>query len=1046
MPKLIHLSDTHIPTLKRHDDYREVFTRIYEKLKLEKPDYIVHTGDLFHVKLQLTPESVTLATEFLKSLADIAPVYIIAGNHDTNLRNNKRLDSISPIVGAIEDERIVYLKDSGVHYYKDVIFNVLSIFDRENWVSFKEPPKNDPRPIVALYHGSINGVITDTGYVIEHGDDVIDIFDGHDYALLGDIHLANQIVDPDGRMRYAGSTIQQNFGETNDKGFLIWDIRSKEEFNVEHVRIPNPRPFISIELGLDGEIGDGVAAPKGSRIRLIARNNLSVDKVKNAIDAAKARFKPESVTFVNKALDTKESLQEVSRLSQTLNLRDLSIQEELIASYLKDFKTDNETLEKIYDMNRRFSSQVEQGEEVARNVNWKIKSLEWDNLFNYGEGNKLNFEKLNGVVGIFGKNYTGKSSVIDSLLYTVFNTTSKNNRKNLNIINQNCDKGRGKIVFDVDGNEYVIERTSEKYTKKSKGVETVEAKTDVVFSAQDEELLNGLDRSDTDKGIRRFVGTIDDFLLTSMSSQLNSLAFIGEGSTQRKAILAKFLDLDMFELKFKLAKSEAAEIKAVLKKLEGTDFDAQIAAAKAAIAANEKSISDAKSETALSQEELKRLQEELLEVSSFLRNVKKEQGSLSDVYATMVQHQTISDSCSKRITELDKKLSELDVKEKETSIKLNIDYSALLAKREVLKGKNDQFTQLLSEFNLLKKSVFDLERDSKILDEVPCGDAFPSCKFIKNAFDSKTGLPDSKVRLVQLLNEKNDLEKAIEEYKVVEDNINVYKSNQELLNKLLLLQKDLLLEREKTTAKQNSARDTVEACRERYEELKKQSEQNSELSQKIDREKELKKAVSDLEMKLNSLQQKITGFYKESGYQISTLENLEEQQLELAERRKEFAAYDLYLKAMHPNGISYQVIKNKLPVINSEINKLLANVVDFAVFLVNDDDKLDIMIKHPKYDARPLEMGSGAEKSLASIAIRLAFLNVTSLPKCDVFVLDEPGTALDNDNLAGFIRILELIKGSFKTVLLISHLDVLKDTVDSQIIIDRQGAFAHVNQ
>ena len=116
------------------------------------------------------------------------------------------------------------------------------------------------------------------------------------------------------------------------------------------------------------------------------------------------------------------------------------------------------------------------------------------------------------------------------------------------------------------------------------------------------------------------------------------------------------------------------------------------------------------------------------------------------------------------------------------------------------------------------------------------------------------------------------------------------------------------------------------------------------------------------------------------------------------------------------------------------------------MFLLNDDDKLDIMIKHPKYEARPLEMGSGAEKSLASVAIRLAFLNVTSLPKSDIFILDEPGTALDNDNLAGFIRILELIKGYFKTVLLVSHLDALKDTVDMQINIDRQDGFAFVNQ
>ncbi len=149
---------------------------------------------------------------------------------------------------------------------------------------------------------------------------------------------------------------------------------------------------------------------------------------------------------------------------------------------------------------------------------------------------------------------------------------------------------------------------------------------------------------------------------------------------------------------------------------------------------------------------------------------------------------------------------------------------------------------------------------------------------------------------------------------------------------------------------------------------------------------------------------------------------------------------------MHPNGISYQVIKNKLPVINEEINKILANVVDFEVFLLNDDDKLDIMIKHPKHEPRPLEMGSGAEKSLSSIAIRLAFLQVTSLPKSQFLILDEPGTSLDAENLSGFIRILDLIKSYFKTVILISHLDVLKDAVDMQIVIERKGDFAYVNQ
>jgi DNA repair exonuclease SbcCD ATPase subunit len=147
----------------------------------------------------------------------------------------------------------------------------------------------------------------------------------------------------------------------------------------------------------------------------------------------------------------------------------------------------------------------------------------------------------------------------------------------------------------------------------------------------------------------------------------------------------------------------------------------------------------------------------------------------------------------------------------------------------------------------------------------------------------------------------------------------------------------------------------------------------------------------------------------------------------------------------HPNGVSYEIIKKRLPFINQEIAKILTNIVEFEVFITNNEDKLDIFIKHAKHEPRPLEMGSGAEKTIASMAIRLAFLTVSSLPKSDLFILDEPGTALDEENMEGFVRILDMIKGYFKTVLLISHLDCLKDCVDMQINIERKDGFAHVN-
>jgi DNA repair exonuclease SbcCD ATPase subunit len=152
----------------------------------------------------------------------------------------------------------------------------------------------------------------------------------------------------------------------------------------------------------------------------------------------------------------------------------------------------------------------------------------------------------------------------------------------------------------------------------------------------------------------------------------------------------------------------------------------------------------------------------------------------------------------------------------------------------------------------------------------------------------------------------------------------------------------------------------------------------------------------------------------------------------------------MFEKAMHSNGISYDIIRKKLPVINEEIAKILSNIVGFEIFFEDDGKKLDILIKHPKYDPRPLELCSGAEKSLAAMAIRLALTKITSLPVSDLFILDEPATSLDEENMEGFMRIIDMLKSQFKTIILISHLPELKDVADLQITIDNIDGYAHV--
>ena len=90
MIKIAHIADTHIRNLKYHEEYRAAFANMYEILREQNVDYIVHCGDIAHTKTQISPEFVEMAASFFKNLGDIAPTYIILGNHDGNLRNGSR--------------------------------------------------------------------------------------------------------------------------------------------------------------------------------------------------------------------------------------------------------------------------------------------------------------------------------------------------------------------------------------------------------------------------------------------------------------------------------------------------------------------------------------------------------------------------------------------------------------------------------------------------------------------------------------------------------------------------------------------------------------------------------------------------------------------------------------------------------------------------------------------------------------------------------------------------------------------------------------------
>ena len=1035
--KFAHIADTHIRNLKYQKEYRVVFERLYEILKEEKVDYIVHCGDIAHTKTQISPEFVELCSDFFRNLGAIAPTYIILGNHDGNLRNSSRQDALTPIVEALNLPSLHLIKNSGeVGLGNGFCFNVLSVFDEDNWVS----PSDNEKINIALYHGSIAGVETDSGWVMEYGDHTPEIFKNHDFAFLGDIHKTNQIVDTEGRVRYPGSTVQQNHGETNDKGFLIWEINSKDDFACKHHELLNPKPFVTIELTKAGKIPKKASAPAGARLRIVSNNSLSLIKMRRAIEIAKHRFKPEAITFLNRAAGQRGDIGDLAQNIKQENLRDITVQERLISEYLKDYEVPDKVMGKVYELNLRYNKVAEEKEEVARNINWNLRNATWSSLFNYGDDNRIDFSKLNGIVGIFGKNYSGKSSVIDSILYTVWNSTSKNERKNLNIINQNKEEGSGTVQISVGNKEYTISRSSEKYVKKLQGNETIEAKTNINFSCYDKVTrettsLNGMTRNETDKNVRKVFGSLEDFLISSMSSQLDALSFLKEGSTKRKEIFAKFLDLEVFEKKFRLAKSDAADLRGAVKRLEGRDFDEEIKEAQDFFDDSEKQLKEQQESCEGFKADISDVSDKLSILNQKIDSIPLEVIDIAEVLSLIEEKRNKVQSLQTLMAEYEKEFllkNELHGKIERFIDNFNI---------EDIRDKKETISSLRQESKLLQRELRNIEKKEELLEGIPCGNTYRNCKFIcdaNKALLNKLSKQESVSEIVKKIEDLNP--KEVEEY--IKKYNQLLERSSELSGRIAKLK--LFIEKNKNNTENldREIQDLIDK-KEQYQENKEALDNlESFLLDRKRTEKDLVKAKKSFDQ----CQEEIMSLYKIHGSYEEKLNTLVSLQDELEGLRQEYSAYDLFMRCMHNNGIAYDVIKKRLPAINEEVAKVLANIVDFEIFFEDDGKRLNIFIKHPSHDPRPLEMGSGAEKTIAAMAIRLALLSVSSLPKGDIFILDEPGTALDAENMEGFVRILEVVKSYFKTVLLITHLESLKDCVDTQITIDKVDGYAFVSQ
>lgn len=848
---------------------------------------------------------------------------------------------------------------------------------------------------------------------------------------------------------YPGSTIQQNFGETQEKGFLCWDVKGRSDFDVRFHPIPNPCPFITIEW--KGTVKQTLKAAKGhvtkgSRIRIRSEETIVQSEIRQLYSELRVLYDPVEIVLKIDGSRTPGSATPDDITTVTDDLRNADTLVNLMKEFLKASELSASDWDAIRaHVDRYIRSLMIGTDTVGRHTKWSIKRLEFENTFAFGRKNVIDFEKLQGVVGVFAPNARGKSSIIGTLMYALFNATDRGPIKNLHIINTRKGECAARVVLNVNGsNDYKIERkTVKKEPKKGliHGVTSLEFHR-IDASGNPIEDATGEVRTDTEREIRKLIGTADDFLLTSLASQGDINRFINEGATQRKMILARMLDLDVLEQMSAQAKEESNGIKAQLKSAPDRDWDTLI--------------DELRSTLADSAGNFDGMNDEIMLLRAQLSEAQVRQARL-DRPDTITQADI--DDHEETVTALKAKIASLEVKLQEATelqagvsskiesivkFKENFPIEALRGQKEAQDSLTAVLVGMQHSLQVEQRTLTQQEKSAEKLSEVPCGDSFPTCKFIKDSHIDRQKIDTQRLRVEELTAQVVSTRTSLEKAKQADIDAKIAKY-QEFLKR----ESEFRVQLVKAEASIAGHEKDIEHSHHR---LKETISRLDDLRARVidgDVTNELNQAKRDVKMlngRLNSCDSQRLSLVESIAKLKSQVERAEEEREKYSDLRNKWRLYEHMMSALSKRGIPSQIIHRLLPRINVEISKILQGVVDFTVTLELDieSNSMDIYIDYGD-SRRIIELASGMEKMIASLAIRVALINVSSLPKTDMFIIDEGFGTLDESNIAACGRLLESLKQWFRIIIVISHVDGIKDAADCIIELTKYGKDSHVD-
>lgn len=837
---------------------------------------------------------------------------------------------------------------------------------------------------------------------------------------------------------YASSLIQQNHGEKLDgHGFLIWDVQN---ISCEFIKAKNVYGFVTLHVK-DGNVIDlPTKLPENIRLRVIVENTDDVVIKEIIADIRKNH------TLIECVVNKKHNLLSASVNSSEVlisDIGDINNQNRILSDYLfTRFANMSPTMVKqVLEINKEINSNVSI-EDLPKNLVWKPIRMTFDNMFTYGKNNEITFDGMNGVVGLFGQNASGKSSVFENLSFVLFDKTPRA-AKGAQFINSRENECYCELEFEVNGERYIINRTGK---RKKEG----DVKIDVDFyrieSNGDKTSLNGAERRYTNKIIRQYVGDYEDFILTAFSVQGNNSLFIDKGQAERKETLSQFMGLVLFDRLYDVANKKLNGLLAKIEQYKEIDFSTKIAETQA-------NIDSITMDYEISSSSIVSAQSDIAKIDATIQAETDSKTPINVKVTNIVDLMKLQESIPKEIFRLIDSVQQVNI-EKENTEKLLSEMVIV----DIAELEESHRAKTFAEMDLKKVSgemgivLSELNNMTQKLERLKNHKYNPNCEycinneFVKDAIQTKNLIGAQEEKYSNLLIKTNLLKNNIDtEFPIdTESKLRMARQNMAAESKYTRNISEFIKKKEVAIAQMEALDSKLKIVNNSIDEYN-QNLESIEANKKI--ELRIKSLFSDktiMQQNLRQLEQKNKQVYGQKMVVEERLNTLVRDHELYNSMLADMEAYTVYVKAMHRDGIPYHLMKEVLPVIQGEVNSILSQMVDFTIELDMNDSNINGYIVYDETRKWALELASGMEKFVSSLAIRVALMQISNLPRSTFLVLDEGLGTLDSDNLNSIHALFDYLKTQFEFVVLISHVDTARDIADHIIEITRTDGYSKI--